>query len=139
MARVTHLLDNSVFVRIPRHSAVAGAVDRLARQGRLGRTSMFEMEALYSTRQPDYQRVSRALVGFPLVPTHQADWDRALDVMGRLAASGRHRVVPIPDLLVAAVAERVGLTVLHYDRDYEVIGELTGQPVEAVVPLGSLE
>lgn len=138
MARLTHLLDTSVYVRIPRHPAVAEAVDHLTRQGRLGRTSQFDMEALYSTRQRDYESVSRALLGFPLVATHQADWERALDVMGRLATSGRHRSAPIPDLLLAAVAERAGLTVLHYDPDFEIIGALTGQRVEAVVPLGSV-
>jgi predicted nucleic acid-binding protein len=127
-----------VYVRIPRHEEVAEVVDRLTREGRLGRASIFDMEALYSTRPQDYQAVFDALVSFPLVPTHQSDWDRAVDVMGRLAATGRHRVAPIPDLLVAAVAERVGLTVLHYDHDFEFIGAITGQPMEAVVPLGTV-
>lgn len=138
MARVTHLLDNSVYVRISRSPAIAEVVDRLAREGRLGRTSIFDMEALFSTRPGDYQIISRGLLGFVLVPTHQADWDRAREVMDALADSGRHRAVAISDLLVAAVAERVGLTVLHYDRDFEIIGEVTGQPVEAVVPLGTV-
>ena len=42
------------------------------------------------------------------------------------------------DLVLAAVAERAQLTVLHYDRDFDHIATLTGQPVEAVAPLGSL-
>ena len=56
-----------------------------------------------------------------------------MDVQGELAKSGRHRV-PIPDLLVAAAAEIADLTVLHYDSDYDTISEVTGQPVEWVVP-----
>ena len=138
MARVTHLLDNSVYVRIARDQGVSSVVDRLTREGRLGRASVFDMEALFSTRARDYEAVSAALLSFPLVPTHQADWDRAIQVMDRLATSGRHRAARIPDLLVAAVAERVGLTVLHYDHDFEIIGELTGQAMEAVVPLGTV-
>jgi hypothetical protein len=60
--------------------------------------------------------------------------DRALEVQGLLAARSQHRVVPLPDLLVAACAERSGLTVLHYNRDYEQIAEITGQPMQWVVP-----
>lgn len=60
-----------------------------------------------------------------------------LDVQGELSKSGRHRV-PIPDLLVAATAEIGGLTVLHYDSDYDVIAGVTGQPAEWVVPRGSV-
>jgi predicted nucleic acid-binding protein len=42
--------------------------------------------------------------------------------------------VPLPDLLVAACAERAGLTVLHYDADYDRIAKLTGQRVQWIVP-----
>jgi predicted nucleic acid-binding protein len=75
---------------------------------------------------------------FALVPTHQADRDRATDVMSRLANSGWHRAVALPDLVVAAVAERAQSTVLHHDHDFEVIASVTGQSVQAVVPLGSI-
>jgi predicted nucleic acid-binding protein len=42
------------------------------------------------------------------------------------------------DLLLAAVAERAGLTMLHRDRDFDQIAAITGQAVEAVAPLGTL-
>ena len=42
----------------------------------------------------------------------------------------------LEDLVLAAVGERAGLTVLHCDREFERIAEVTGQPVQAV-PLGS--
>ena len=45
-----------------------------------------------------------------------------------LADIGKHRAPSIPDLLIAATAELVGLTVLHVDKDFDVISELTGQP-----------
>ena len=47
-----------------------------------------------------------------------------------LADRGQHRAASIPDLLVAATAEIVGLTLLHVDKDFELIASLTGQPVE---------
>jgi hypothetical protein len=31
------------------------------------------------------------------------------------------------------------LPVLRYDRDFELIAEVTGQPVRAIAPLGSLD
>jgi predicted nucleic acid-binding protein len=55
---------------------------------------------------------------------------RAVEVQALLADQGRHRAPAIPDLLVAAVAERAGLTVLHLDKDFELIAEVTAQPVE---------
>jgi hypothetical protein len=36
----------------------------------------------------------------------------------------------VPDLIIAATAELAGLTVLHLDKDFDVIAEITGQPVE---------
>ena len=63
---------------------------------------------------------------------------RAIDVQSRLARHGRHRV-PIPDLIIAAVAELHELTVLHYDRDFETIAQATGQPVEWVVERGTVD
>ena len=64
--------------------------------------------------------------------------DRALAVQALLAARSQHRAVPLPDLLVAACAESAELTVLHYDADFERIAALTGQPVQWVLPRGSI-
>jgi predicted nucleic acid-binding protein len=50
----------------------------------------------------------------------------------------RHRSVPLPDLIIAACAEAAGLTVLHYDADYERVAKLTGQRVRWVVPRGTV-
>ncbi|HEY0806728.1 MAG TPA: PIN domain-containing protein [Pseudonocardiaceae bacterium] len=45
----------------------------------------------------------------------------------------------LPDLLIAAAAERRGLTVLHYDRDFELIADVTGQQHEWVVLRGTID
>ncbi len=136
MARLTHLLDNSVQARLG-HPTVARLFLDMQEEGKVGRCGVFHMEALFSARDPHriHEQVVRAL---PLVPTHQADFDRAAEVMLLLAERGHHRAVCAADLVLAAVAERTHLTVLHYDRDFEHITGVTGQPVEAVVPLGSL-
>jgi predicted nucleic acid-binding protein len=64
--------------------------------------------------------------------------ERALEVQSLLANRAQHRSVPLPDLLIAACAEAARLTVLHYDADYERIAEISGQPVQWVVPRGSV-
>jgi hypothetical protein len=51
-------------------------------------------------------------------------------VLALLAGRGQHRAPSIPDLIMAATAELAGLTVLHLDKDFEVIADVTGQPVE---------
>jgi len=56
--------------------------------------------------------------------------DRAIEVQMRLADQGRHRAPSVPDLIVAATAELAGLTVLHVDKDFDLIATVTGQPVE---------
>ena len=56
--------------------------------------------------------------------------DRALEVQRRLAERGHHRAPSIPDLLIAAAAEINHHTVLHVDKDFELIADLTGQTVE---------
>jgi predicted nucleic acid-binding protein len=63
---------------------------------------------------------------------------RAIDVQRSLMEDSQHRGIKIPDLLVAAVAETAGLTVLHYDVDFDRIAEVTDQPCEWVVPRGTL-
>ena len=89
--------------------------------------------AAVATRRSDLDALSTVSVGPPV-------WQRALDVLELLAARGplHHREVPLPDLLVAAAAERAGVPVLHYDRHFDVLASVTGQPVRAIAPLGSL-
>ncbi|WP_460475785.1 PIN domain-containing protein [Brachybacterium huguangmaarense] len=63
--------------------------------------------------------------------------DRAFEVQTLLADRGRHRAPSIPDLLIAATAEKAGLTVLALDNDVELIAEITGQPVDRLAVTGS--
>jgi predicted nucleic acid-binding protein len=55
-----------------------------------------------------------------------------------LAGASQHRHFRLPDLIIAATAEVNGVTVLHYDADYDRIAQVTGQPVEWVAAKGSL-
>jgi predicted nucleic acid-binding protein len=81
-------------------------------------------------------RAARA--AWPQAVMDQAVLDRAVDVQDALAVRSLHRGAKIADLLIAAAAEAAGLVVLHYDRDFELIAEVTGQPVEWVVAAGAV-
>jgi predicted nucleic acid-binding protein len=54
---------------------------------------------------------------------------RSLEVLRSLAERGQHRAPSIPDLLIAATAETARLTVLHVDKDFELIAGITGQEI----------
>jgi predicted nucleic acid-binding protein len=55
--------------------------------------------------------------------------DRAVRVLTLLADRGQHRAPSVPDLIIAAMAESAGLVVLHDDKDFELIAEITDQPI----------
>jgi predicted nucleic acid-binding protein len=66
-------------------------------------------------------------------------FDRAIDVQGALTDKGTHRSAGPVDLMLAATAELQGLTLLHYDRDFMQIAEVTGQPVCWVTEPGTID
>lgn len=84
----------------------------------------------------EYDRFAWSLGAAQRLRAEPGDWERVLQVHRLLAASGpgHQRSVSVPDLIVAAVAERPGATLVHYDEDYDRIGALTGQPMHWVVP-----
>jgi predicted nucleic acid-binding protein len=86
----------------------------------------------------DHEELGIALGGLPYVRLSSEDFDRAWEVQALLVARGQHRGVALPDLLVAACAERLGLTVIHCDADFDLIGEVTGQPMRWAVDRSQL-
>lgn len=66
-------------------------------------------------------------------------WDRAIDVQVQALHKGNHGALSMADLLIAATAERHGVTVLHYDGDFDLITAITGQPTTWVVPAGKAD
>lgn len=134
-----YLADKSALARL-RHPPVSAVLSPLILAGEVATCGITELEILYSARghaDPVATRATRSRA-YPLIPIVQADFDRAIEVMEELAARGWHRSVGLPDLLIAAVAERSGLVVLHYDGDYDFVASVTKQPVHWVVPRGSV-
>jgi len=138
-AVATHLADTSALARL-RHPVVAAALAPLIDAGVVATCGVIEFELGWATRSSaefDQLRIDRD-AGYEWLATHDEDWRRAIDVQAALWRGGHMRAVGFPDLLVAAVAERERVTVLHYDSDYDLIAQVTSQPVQWVVPRGAV-
>jgi predicted nucleic acid-binding protein len=138
-AVATHLADTSVLARL-HQPPVAAIVGPLIVAGVVATCGVIEFELGWATRssaQFDQLRADRD-AGYEWLATHDEDWRRALEVQATLWRTGHMRSVGLPDLLIAAVAERERVTILHYDSDYDLITEVTGQPTQWVVPRGTV-
>ena len=126
------LIDKSALVRLAHSPDVDEWASRIQR-GLVLVSTVTRLEVGYSARSGGELRTSIVrppIASMPveyLTPTIE---DRAVAVQTLLADHGRHRAASIPDLLIAATAEIGQLIVLHVDKDYELIAELTGQPTE---------
>jgi len=133
------LVDKSALWRAD-HDEVGERLEALIKSG-LARVSIAtELEIGYSARSTGDYNLMRERVVERLIPValpYRAE-GRARDVQKALVQRGQHRAVSIPDLLIAATAEIEDLTVLHYDSDFDLITEVTGQPTEWVVRQGSI-
>jgi predicted nucleic acid-binding protein len=135
---VKYIADKSALARL-KHPAVAAVLSPLLVGGDVFTCSVIELEVLFSARtHVDLVNTRARRKALPSVDLSQTDFDRAIDVLERLARFGHHRAAGIPDLLIAAVAERNALTLLHYDKDFDLIANVTGQSMEWVVPSGSV-
>ena len=126
------LIDKSALVRLADSPEAPDWAARIER--RLVRiTTVTRLEVGHSARSGTDLRVGlrrTPLGAMPVEYLTPAIEERALDVLTLLADRGQHRGPSIPDLLIAATAELAGLTVLHHDKDFDLIAELTGQPLE---------
>ena len=128
----TWLIDKSALVRLAASPDAAEWAGRIER-GLVRVTTVTRLEAGYSARSgPELRAGWRQppLSSMPVEYLTPAIEDRAMDVLTLLADRGQHRAPSIPDLIIAATAEMAGLTVLHAGQDFEVIAQVTGQPVE---------
>jgi predicted nucleic acid-binding protein len=135
---LSHVVDSSILKRLA-NPAVREVIEPLAQAGRLARLTICDLEIGFSARNADeWDRLIAALGAFQLLETTAAHMVRALQVQRMLAAKSQ-RGRKIPDLLIAAGAEALNLSVLHYDADFDLIRSVTAQPCEWVVPPGSID
>lgn len=126
------LIDKSALVRLGMSVDVDEWASRIER-GLVGITTVTQLEVGYSTRSAaDLSHVlsTPPLVAMPVEYFTPSVEERAVEVQRLLAERGHHRAPSIPDLLIAAAAELNQRTILHLDKDFELIADLTGQPTE---------
>jgi predicted nucleic acid-binding protein len=128
----TWLIDKSALVRLASSPEADLWATRIQR-GLVRISTLTRLEVGFSARSANDLRrstTSPPLASMPIEYLTPRIEDRAVDVQLELANLGQHRAPSIPDLLIAATAESAGLTVLHLDKDFEIIAEVTGQSTE---------
>jgi predicted nucleic acid-binding protein len=140
---VTELADTSAWSWSRRrgYPELRRAFDEALVEGDLATCDMVRLELLHSARSAtEFAEIREELGALHDCPIDKPQWERALWVYERLSAQSgtAQRAVKHPDLLIAAAAEAAGVTVLHYDEDYERIAAITGQPTRWLAPAGSL-
>jgi predicted nucleic acid-binding protein len=135
------LFDTSALILAAHHAPTADQLRGTIEAGRLAVTDIVIVEYLNGARNlAEYDRFVWAFDAAARLRTEPEDWDRVFVVHRLLAetGAGHQRSVSVPDLVIAAVAERHGADLVHYDGDYDRIAAVTGQPVRWVVPRGSV-
>jgi predicted nucleic acid-binding protein len=128
----TWLIDKSALVRLAGSPDAADWASRIER-GLVRITTVTRLEVGYSARSAQDLRAGLRQPPVSAMPVEYltpAIEDRAVEVLTLLADRGQHRAPSVPDLIIAATAELAGLTVLHLDKDFDLIASVTGQPAE---------
>jgi predicted nucleic acid-binding protein len=128
----TWLIDKSAIGRLHRAPDAAAWGERID-CGLVRISTVTRLEVGFSARNFADHRTALSeppIASMPVEYSTPRIEDRAVEVQSLLAERGQHRAPSIPDLLIAAIAELAGLIVLHVDKDFELIAEVTGQPIE---------
>jgi predicted nucleic acid-binding protein len=135
---VQFLVDTSALVRIFREETVRRRWEQQITAGILAVCPVIELEFLYSARsKADRQELVELLrAAFAWVVVPDRAFDRATEVQALLTDLGAHRSAGAVDLLVAATAELHGLTLLHYDHDFDQIVRVTAQRAQCIASAG---
>lgn len=130
----TLLLDNSAWARFASAALDSERRDEIADAMQAGRIAVclpFLLEAGYSARSAsDHGKLLEELLSLPFLSVDERVEQRALDAQRQLARAGHHRLPPV-DLLVAAIADRHDVGVLHYDHDYDLIAAKTDLRIQS--------
>lgn len=123
--RATHLADTSAWAQLQR-SDVAARLAPLFVGGRVATCRIVDLELLASaTDAAEHSEMAAERCLYPEAPIDRAVLDRAVQVQGRLGGTAAATV-----LIIAAAAELAGMVLLHHDKTFDRIAEVTGQPTE---------
>jgi predicted nucleic acid-binding protein len=126
------LIDTSALARFMQADAERFGWDQAAAAGLIAICPITELEFFHSARSAADR--ARAIADFRTLfhwtPIDDRAYDRAWEVQDVVTQRGQHRSAGAVDLIVAATAELQGLTLLHRDRDFDVISATTGQATQ---------
>ena len=139
------MADTSAWVVAQRRSAapdLRAEFQALLLGGQIATCGVVMWELLHTTNNAHEFAARRELLhALERCPLADADIDHGLDVCHRLASDrggNAHRLIKLQDALIASAAEHAGLTLLHYDADFDHIAQVTAQPTQWIRPRGSL-
>ena len=136
------LADTSAWVwsRRQAYPELRSFFDSLLLGGQIATCDVVKLELLYGARSDEFDQRREELDQLDACPIGPDQLRRAIDLAGALAHAtpDGHKSVRWPDLVIAAAAEAARAELLHYDDDYERIGELTGQPIRWLAQKGTL-
>ena len=132
-----YLADTSAWLRSGR---VADRWDALLEADELALCLPVRLELLLSARGPaDYHALAEDLGRFRYLRLDERSEVVAERIQAALAERSQHRGPGPVDLLIAAIAAVNGATLLHYDRHFDAIERVTGQPMEWLARRGTLD
>ena len=137
------LNDNSAWSRIQSGSIPDSRASEIADRLDDGGISVclpFILEAgVWARGLADHDALFDGFVSFSHLLIDKQAERRALDAQAQLAAAGHHRLPPV-DLIIAGLADRYEVGVLHYDRDFDLILDKTDLEYDSewLMPRGSL-
>ena len=140
MSVAAYLVDTSALVRILRDPWLRARWEPQITSGRVATCPIVELEVLHTARSAADRRELNGLLrqAFSWVPMPDTAFDRATEVQELMTERGTHRSAGAVDLLVAAAGEVHRLTLLHYDRDFETVADVTGQQTTWVAAPGTV-
>lgn len=115
--------------------------DEQLEAGEIVTCDLVRLELLAGVHSSQYADRARDLAALDTCPIGSAELERALELQRSLAdrRTDYHKRLPPSDLLIAAAAESAAVELLHYDKDFERIAEVSGQPLRRLAPTGTLE
>jgi predicted nucleic acid-binding protein len=126
------LPDTSVWARSAQPAVAAELGDAIDEE-RVAIVLPVALELLSSARDPaDLALRAEGYDALQTIEITPSIEQRAREIQVGLAGRGYHRGPSPTDLIAAAAAESVDAELWHCDRHFDLIGEVTGQPIRRV-------
>jgi predicted nucleic acid-binding protein len=119
-----YLIDTSALVRVMRRQVSSHWYEQVAR-GLVAICEPVLTEALTIAGANDFDEIEAELTAlYPWVAVPDDAWDQVRELRRALAKHSAHRALSVADYLVVATGRRAKLTVLHEDKDFELVGRV---------------